>query len=196
MVFVKEFAPPSINCSEILRYMGCRVSDSQVSALIEKSLVECEGALSYKVCYTELDINICGSCCDFGFAAVESESLSRCLAGCSRAVLFGATIGLGLDRLILKYGKSEPSVSVCLQAIGAERIEALCDDFCLYVKDKYSKEQKSLRPRFSAGYGDLSLSFQHQLFSVLDCSRQIGLTLNDSLIMSPSKSVTGIIGIY
>ena len=30
---------------------------------------------------------------------------------------------------------------------------------------------------------------------MLDCPRKIGLTLNDSLLMSPTKSVTAIVGL-
>lgn len=52
-----------------------------------------------------------------------------------------------------------------------------------------------LKPRFSAGYGDLPLEVQKDIFRVLDCPRKIGLTLNDSLLMSPTKSVTAIVGI-
>ena len=52
-----------------------------------------------------------------------------------------------------------------------------------------------LRPRFSPGYGDLPLELQKDVFRVLDCPRKIGLSLNESLLMSPSKSVTAIIGI-
>ena len=63
------------------------------------------------------------------------------------------------------------------------------------MENEFAKEEKHLRPRFSAGYGDLSLSVQKDIFSVLDCARKIGLTLNDSLIMSPSKSVTAVVGI-
>ena len=44
-------------------------------------------------------------------------------------------------------------------------------------------------------YGDLPLEMQKDIFNVLDCSKRIGLTLNESLLMSPSKSVTAIIGI-
>lgn len=51
------------------------------------------------------------------------------------------------------------------------------------------------RPRFSPGYGDLPLALQRDIFHALDCARKIGLTLNDSLMMSPAKSVTAIIGI-
>ena len=56
-------------------------------------------------------------------------------------------------------------------------------------------EGKFLKPRFSPGYGDLPLEMQRDIFRVLDCSRKIGLTLNESLLMSPSKSVTAIVGI-
>ena len=78
------------------------------------------------------------------------------------------------------------------QSIGAERIETLCDAFC---KDISSELGVTLKPRFSAGYGDLPLEAQKDIFRVLDCSKKIGLTLNDSLLMSPTKSVTAIVGI-
>ena len=50
-------------------------------------------------------------------------------------------------------------------------------------------------PRFSPGYGDFPLEAQKDIFRTLDCSRKIGLTLNESLLMSPSKSVTAIVGL-
>ena len=52
-----------------------------------------------------------------------------------------------------------------------------------------------LKPRFSAGYGDLPLTVQREIFSQLNPDRKIGLTLNESLLMSPSKSVTAFAGI-
>ena len=113
-------------------------------------------------------------------------------AGCREAVLFAATVGVGLDRLIARYGAVAPSRAVMLQAIGAERIEALCDVFCNTLA---VEENRALRPRFSPGYGDLPLDTQREIFRVLDCQRKIGLTLNDSLLMSPTKSVTAIVGL-
>lgn len=78
------------------------------------------------------------------------------------------------------------------QAIGAERIEALCDIFCADI----SKEKGVLlKPRFSPGYGDLSIEVQQDVFSVLNCGKKIGLYLNESMLMSPSKSVTAFAGI-
>ncbi len=195
-VVFKEFPAPEISKREILRYMGCKESSPEIETLIDRSLDICRGKLSYKVCFAEFDVNISSPVCDLGFAKAESRDLAKCLANCQKAIVFGATVGLQLDRLILRYGKTEPSVSVCLQAIGAERIEALCDAFCLELKNKYMPDGKALRPRFSAGYGDLPLEFQKEIFAALECEKRIGLTLNDSLIMSPTKSVTAIIGIY
>ena len=48
--------------------------------------------------------------------------------------------------------------------------------------------------RFSPGYGDFDIVYQKDIFAILDCPKRIGLTLNSSLMMSPSKSVTAIIG--
>ena len=36
---------------------------------------------------------------------------------------------------------------------------------------------------------------ERDIFRLLDCPRRIGLSLNESLLMSPSKSVTALIGI-
>lgn len=77
-----------------------------------------------------------------------------------------------------------------MQAIGAERIEALCDTFCKDMENDFV-----LKPRFSPGYGNLPLQIQKDIISVLDCPKQIGLTLNSSMLMSPTKSVTAITGI-
>ena len=195
-VFYKEFSAPPIDKREILRYMGCHESTPQIDELIDRSLALCTDKLSYKVCFAEYDIRIDGTRCALGFASTDSADLSKCLKNCDKILLFAATVSLELDRLILRYGKSEPSVSVCLQAIGAERIEALCDAFCQEMKAEYARREKSLRPRFSAGYGDLPLELQRDIFKALGCDKRIGLTLNDSMIMSPTKSVTAIIGIY
>ncbi len=195
-VIFKEFNAPEIDRREILRYMGCKESSTEIDSLIDRSLALCKNKLSYKVCFSEFNISLVGEICDLGFAKTESHDLAKCLAGCKKVIVFGATVGLQLDRLILRYGKIEPSVSVCLQAIGAERIEALCDAFCTEMGERYAIEGRGLRPRFSAGYGDLSIEFQREIFSVLGFDKHIGLTLNDSFIMSPSKSVTAIIGIY
>jgi cobalamin-dependent methionine synthase I len=53
-----------------------------------------------------------------------------------------------------------------------------------------------LRPRYSPGFGDVPLAVQKTFFEILECQKNLALTLNDSLIMSPEKSVTAFVGVY
>ena len=66
-----------------------------------------------------------GASLDLGFTVTHSRDLQKNLKGCCRIILFGATVGLELDRLIARYGRLSPSKALCFQAIGAERIESL-----------------------------------------------------------------------
>lgn len=189
-VNLKECSDIYPNKKEILRYMGCRDTSETLEALITSCISECADVFRYGVCYAETPVRTHGDNIEFGGIGTVSHSLAKNLSGCNGAVIFGATVGLDIDRLIAKYGRISPSRAVALQALGAERVETLCDCFCQKLEHRFGR----LRPRFSPGYGDLPLSFQKDIFLLLDCPRRIGLTLNDSLLMSPSKSVTAIVG--
>lgn len=194
-VFTESFPAPPIRREEILRYAGARQATEEVSALLETALQEAQNCLSYKVCWQKLPVRQHGAELDLTFARTQSEQLGRHLENCSHIILMGATVGIGLDRLIARYGKLSPSKALLLQAVGAERIEALCNAFSQKIREISAAEGLHTTSRFSPGYGDLPLELQRDIFRTLNCSGRIGLTLNDSLIMSPSKSVTAIIGI-
>lgn len=199
MVITKRYTEPSICKREILRYAGCKGStDEPLQFLLEECLEEVLPKLTYKVCYVELPLTIADRLCDFECMQVKSKDLATNLQGCEKVLLFAATIGVEIDRLIMKYGKIAPTKAVLLQAIGAERIESLCDAFCQEIQAELGVTKDSavcLRPRFSPGYGDLSIETQKDIFQVLNCSKNIGLSLNDSLLISPSKSVSAFVGI-
>lgn len=191
MTYVKTFSPPPVHRNEILRYAGVKGEVPDIQVLLEECLQEAESKLSYRVCWELVPVSQNNGALDFVFAQTTSRDLAKNLKGCEKAILFAATVGPQLDMLIARYSRISPAKALLFNAIGAERIESLCDLFC--------NEQKAqglcLRPRFSPGYGDLPLSFQKDIFRVLDCPGKIGLTLNESLVMSPSKSVTAFIGI-
>lgn len=191
-VLVKNYSQPPVCEKEILRYAGCRNEDAKTVALMRECIAEVRGKLTYKVCYRVLPVAVQGACCDFGTFMLTSEKLAANLRGCREVLLFAATIGVEIDRLIARYGRLSPVKALLFQAIGAERIEALCDTFCA---DMAQEQGIGFKPRFSPGYGDLSLNAQREVFATLDCARQIGLSLTDSLLMTPSKSVTAFAGI-
>ena len=192
-VYVKSYNEPEFNIKEIFRYMGCGTEGEEFLPLVNECIEECRDKLTYKVCWCEVAVNHTESGVDFGFLQTESKDLKKNLADCTATIIFGATIGIEVDRLISKYGRIGPSKALIFQAIGAERIESLCDVFNKEVKT--DKQNNFTRPRFSPGYGDLPLECQKDIFRLLDCHKKIGLSLNDSLLMSPTKSVTAFIGI-
>ena len=194
-IFTKTFPMPPFDRKEILRYASVRETDAQTEELLCSCLDEIKDKLTYKVCYITLPVSVNGDTVDLSFKKVTSASLGRNLAHCKSYVLFAATIGLECDRLISRYASLSPSRALMFQAIGAERIESLCNLFCKEIKETVKKDGKFTVARFSPGYGDFPLEIQKDFFTVLDPSKRIGLCLNESLIMSPSKSVTAIMGI-
>lgn len=207
-VLTKSYSAPEINRREILRYAGVAGDNAakDMLDLMEECISEAEKAkvFSYKVSYRILPVKIIESDeavpeIDFTVLKVTSRDLAKNLSGCDSCILMTATVGYAIDRLIEKYNRLNPAKALFMQALGAERVEALCDAFCsddTVLSDFTEGGQKlSLRPRFSPGYGDVSLSVQKDFLAVCNAGKNLGITLGESLLMSPSKSVTAFAGI-
>ena len=191
MITVKEFSMPSVNVREVLRYSGCDKATPEVEKLLKECVDETQGIFCGKVVYAEFPAKKTEDGLDLGFARTNSRDLAKNLDGCEHAVVFCATVGHGIDRLIRKYSVVSPAKAVVFQGLGAERIEALCDLFCAELE----ANGLTTRPRFSPGYGDLPLEIQKDIFRALDCPKHIGATLNESLLISPTKSVSAVVGL-
>lgn len=193
---LKTYDDIPINEREVFRYMRAEKADGAVKNLFDSCVKESADFLSYKVCFREFPLLTNESEIDLGFAKVKSKALSVNLKDCEKIILFAATVGHGIDRLIKKESLVSPSKAVCLQALGSERVESLCDAFNDELKAAYAESGYKLKPRFSPGYGDLSLELQKEIMSALDCKKFLGISLGENLMMTPSKSVTAIIGVY
>ena len=188
----KTFPEPPLDEQKIWRYAACNMPTDDMVVLLHACLDELQHNLTYAVCYAALLVHVDGTWCDLGAFPVSSASLATLLSGCDTAVVFAATVGVEIDRRIARYGQLAPTKALLFQAIGTERIESLCDAFCATLNGAYGKIPTA---RFSPGYGDLPLALQRDVFALLDCPKHIGVTLCDSLLMSPSKSVTAIVGL-
>ncbi len=171
--------------------MGVRGEVPEIEDLLASAEQECDDIFTPTVCHRIYDIRIDGDTIDFGDFTLTSHDLAMRLAGCERAILFVATVGFGIDRLIKKHTVLSPARALALSAIGTAQVECLCDAFCQEIGETHG----GVRPRFGVGYGDLSLNAQSLIFSHLQPTRHIGVTLNDSMLMSPAKSVSAILGI-
>lgn len=168
--------------------------ETALEQLLEEVIREAGPLLEAQVCYRVLPLDDRTREEVLPFLG-KSENLTRLLAGCRGAVLFAATIGMKYDILLRKVQRVSPAKGLLLQAFGTERVEALCDGFCTEFGREAKGQEAELTARFSPGYGDLPLQVQADFFRLLDCSRQIGVSLTRQLLMTPEKSVTAIFGI-
>lgn len=179
--------------NEALRYMGYKAKEmsDEFKVLFDECLAEYKKAASYKAVYRFTDI--CQGEDDennLGFCKICNSSLYKNLSGCKCAAVFVATSGLGVDRLIMRYSKTSPARATVTDCIASSAIEVWCDR----VNEEIGRNFKT-KPRFSPGYGGVSLEYQRDVLSFLDAHKKLGITLSDALLMKPVKSVTAFVGI-
>ena len=142
--------------------------------------------------YTFRESGVCvspdGETCTFGFGAVRSRALAKYLDGAEEVYVFAATLGVGADRVIRAAGYRGVLAQYVTDAVASAMIESLCDFAAAELP-------RPTRSRFSPGYGDLPLEVQPMLLGFLGADRELGIRLSESLLMTPTKSVSAIIRI-
>jgi len=178
---------------EILRYA---MMPSTATAPEELPLGEClaaaRGAARCRAVWQRYPLGWQEKELDLGFAKTASQNLRKHLEGCTEIVLFACTAGGEMDRRINREKVISPVRGLLMSAIGSQQVEGACDRLCEMLAKEYPDRQ--LVSRYSPGYGDLPLELQREIIRALDCGRTIGITLTESLLMQPSKSVTAVIG--
>ncbi|PWM46174.1 MAG: hypothetical protein DBX47_02795 [Clostridiales bacterium] len=185
-----------ININEALRYLGYKGSDipENVRGLIDFCEKKAESVVSEKFVYKKFELVKNGNEILFKDTSLKvvSKNLSDILRDCSQAYLLAVTVGIDADRTIREYMVSEPEKGVLLDSMFSVMADTLADNVQLEI-ERLCK--KTLSFRFSPGYGDLSLSCQHDIIKLLDAQKKIGLFVTSSQMLTPTKSVTAILGV-
>ena len=187
-----------ISRRDIARHLGYKRPedlDDITAARIEECVKEVTDVAEYQSIYHTFPIIWEEELCEFAGMKIHSKDLLKNLKGCSEAIMLAVTIGPAVDRLIRRAEVTDVSKAVILQAVGAEVVEAWCNKVNSDIKSDMAAKGYSTKPRFSPGYGDLPLELQQEFERVLQMRKNIGISLSDSNIMTPSKSITAVIGI-
>ena len=187
---------------EIIRYLGYRgvTPDEEVLREIEACVLELNRAVTPRFVYErfalslEKEDNEEESLC-FAGLRVHSRDLAVNLQGCREVCLMAVTLGPGPDLLVRRASVGRMSRAVILQATAAAMTETWCDRINRRIRLEAEQEGLYTRPRFSPGYGDLPLDLQREISAILNMSKEIGVSPTDTMLMTPSKSVTALIGI-
>lgn len=189
-IFLSDKSLLSANHKEVMRYLGMKSLDGEMKALYDECLNEVEKIANPKAVFVISDVSVIENCVRLDFADLESKSLSQNLKDCSQAYVFCATLGIEVDRAFQRYLCVSKAKAMMFSAIASSYIESYCD----YLNSELVKD-KTARPRFSPGYGDLKLECQERILQVLEANKNLGVTLTQSCMMTPVKTVTAIIGV-
>ncbi len=190
LMYVTNPRDLNVSLNEIKKYLKVKELDASIVRILD----ECFGCVYSeavpKAVYKLVPIKVGKESVDFGFVKVRSLSLADHLRGCNEAFVVAATLGIGIDRLVEKYIRILQTKALVCDAIGSALIEAFCNKL-----NKLLITKKEAVTRFSPGYGDFDISYQNIILEHLDANRKLGISLTDSSMMIPSKSVTAIIGL-
>lgn len=134
----------------------------------------------------------------YGEALNEKRTpLDRIFRRADNLALFAVTIGEQvIEKVDELFRSNEYALGSMLDSIasaGAEKAADVIEDFfynLLAKRDKANQATKILR--YSPGYCGWHVSGQKKLFAYL-CPEDIGITLLDSFIMRPLKSISGVL---
>lgn len=180
---------------EATRYMGYKYGSEpseEICALCEKAYNELCSVITPKYIYKEYDFTRTEDGIIVDGIEFKSAKLLNHLKDSTSIILFGATLGVGADTLVRKYSITDSAMTSIVHCVGASMVENLCDQACEELKDTIKGEHKC---RFSPGYGGLDISSQADFFKLLPMTKQMGVTLSESFLMTPTKTVTAFIGV-
>lgn len=186
-----------LNFDEALRYMGCKtnMNDSRIFDMLS----ECEKLVIAnsvpRYCYKKFDITHSENGVELINTSLilSGEDIKRHLNGCFGVVVMCATLSGKIDRLIRKAQLEDMSKAMAINSLASVAVEQLCDKAEEEIYSALTDCYKTWR--YSPGYGDLPITLQKDILNILDAPRKIGLCTDNSMMLTPVKSVTAIIGL-
>lgn len=168
----------------------------RTSSLIDSQLEESHILIKPQVCYTIKPIrDVNGSTLSVGDLTFTSRRISPMFSGCTQAAIFVATVGKGLERKAARLIKRGLALeALVVDSLGSAAVEKVADWLESEIRGIAAAEGSKAGRRYSPGYCDWDITQQKELFRLLD-GESIGVNLTGTCLMTPRKSISGIIGI-
>ena len=178
---------------ETLRYLGNAEADERLMALIASVEAELRKDVRPRGVYRRLPIAVSEGRVEAGGHVFESIALAKNLSGGREGGGGGGPTRAEADRRLRRFSALDLPRAAVWQAGCAAYLE----EYLGGMEDGLRREAPGLylRPRFSPGYGDLDISHQRAMFDLLELEKRLGLSLTQTHMMLPEKSVTAIAGL-
>lgn len=188
-----------INDDAIFKFLGYDTEniDEFVKEKVSECIIQCEHLYkpAASIIFKEIS-EVEGS-----FVVIDGTSLStkpiisNQLKGAQYAAIFISTIGNGPELLSKElFDKGDGLEAYILSLVASEAADSHAAYIHKHIEHLAKAENMKITNRFSPGYCRWDVAEQKKLFSFFR-NNTSGVTLNDSALMNPIKSVSGIIGI-
>ena len=188
-----------IDTAEVVRYLGPRPKELD-DRLLEKIVAMIASARSIaqpRYTYRIYDVRLGPRDCLLGDGALAlpGTDIRQLLESADRCAVMAVTIGSGVDTALSRLSRTSMADAVVFDACATAAVEFVCDRVEEEIADCARQQGRYITARFSPGYGDLPVEVQPGIVRLLDTHRQIGVSITDSCMLVPSKSVTALIGL-
>ena len=196
-----EFEKIAIPVKAVLRRLGYPADgelNGQVKPLFENELRRAPEYFEPRGVYRILPVKIR----NHGIVAMKDENfqiqsvqVANMLRDSDHVVLFMTTLGPRLEEEVKRlFVEDRMAEAVILDAVGSETADTVADELHHSVLPAVAgNEGFRVTPRFSPGYGDWPVTVQNEFLTA--CRGDlIGITVNDSSLMHPRKSVSAVLG--
>lgn len=122
----------------------------------------------------------------------EGRDIVNHLDGCEKVAVMACTASQDIDRLLRVYFATDVAKAVIADAMSSVLAEQICDEAQRLISQK---NDGFTTWRYSCGYGDFPLEAQADIVRILNTPKTIGVSVTDSCMLVPQKSVTAVFGI-
>ncbi len=198
MLAIKERIDIQIDREEVLRCLGYQTGHkvaARISSLVDRHIQSASQLIEPQYSYVIRDVERVAEARVFlGDVIFESPIIAQLMRLCQKAAIFAVTIGGSLERKVRQLAEEGRGLEAAIvDAVGSDAAEKAAAAVQNRVREIASVQGLGISNRFSPGYCDWDISQQKTVFRALN-GRSTGITLTDSCLMVPRKSVSGVIG--
>lgn len=125
---------------------------------------------------------------------LTGEVIKKHLAGAEKVAILAVTIGNHLEQAIAgHFEKGEYTSALLLDAAATTAVEMVADQLNELIDQQAARLGYRTTWRFSPGYGNWDITAQSAIIKLAG-AEQIGITVTETSMMSPRKSVSAVIG--
>lgn len=121
--------------------------------------------------------------------------IEKHLAGCEQVAVLAVTIGNQIESAISQhFAQGQYTAAVLLDAAATAAVEMVADQVNALIDRQAAKLGCRTTRRFSPGYGNWAVTAQAAVTALAD-GQAIGVSVTETSMLEPRKSVTAIIGL-